>query len=1026
MGSCTHCVADAAELARQRKGFDEAEAAREAADRARRQVEQAEAAAAHERSLEGLRAATEEVRVAEAARAKQERVELLRRQAGRRMLYARLASGWAAWAELWEARRYALGRLRDVGNTLRAPELTDAFGFWAHESAAAAAEARLVELARAQSELEGKLAEMDAANEAQHGSANAQAAALERQMAEARAQAAAEKAAMEAKAREERVELLRRQAGRRMLYARLASGWAAWAELWEARRYALGRLRDVGNQLRTPGLTDAFDVWAEDAQEVKRERETRAMLSKNMSLAGQLRAANYDLGQLTLLRAAHEDELRSLRHRVSEQASELREQEATLAGALAATRELADLQALYAEVKAELDDAMARAAASGSEVADQRQASEALLRTLLDEQRKSFEVEAAGLRERLAAKTEAQKREARIEVLRQTAMRRLKNAAIARAWGAWEAWWEAHVASKATLLQASARLTRPALSATFQFWRGSWQAYERALRSMTSEEQLALKDAERASVERDLDRARAEIVAVSAARDDLARKVRQLSGDDDEARAMLAEQAVEERARRIETFGRQAGRRMMHGELRRGWTAWLERYEAHRFAWDRLERTARRLRGAMTRGSFEAWRDAVEDALVGATVSQLRRSEARLAEEVDDLRTSLEALRSEQERSRLAFDEEKQLALTRQRVELVGSVAEREAMMAERAREEHVELLRRQAGRRMLYAGLADAFEAWVDLWEAKAYALGRLRQAGSRLRAPALGVAFGVWASVLDAKREAEAYEAMSDLQRKEVRPRPHPPASPAPPPHHRFLLRPHSVHRPTRPVSPACLPTPLLPPPAHPPARPPPHRPVSLACLPAPPLLRSRDPTAPLQVDLLNEVERWRREAERWQQEASLAAQRAEDDKALALERQLTELTGSAAEIAALRETEAKEARVELLRRQVGRRMMSSGLSRGWTAWMELYDARRYALTRLRECGQRLRAPELAVAFAGWAADVEAERQAKALRELEESTKSLEAQLRCGRPVLGAPIWHMGRRAGVWHAETGGKTRT
>ena len=93
-------------------------------------------------------------------------------------------------------------------------------------------------------------------------------------------------------------------------------------------------------------------------------------------------------------------------------------------------------------------------------------------------------------------------------------------------------------------------------------------------------------------------------------------------------------------------------------------------------------------------------------------------------------------------------------------------------MAAERSREERVDLLCRRAGRRMMFSGLADAFEAWMELWEAKTYALGRLRQVGSRLRAPKLGVAYGVWASVLDSKREAEAYEAMSDLQRKEVRP--------------------------------------------------------------------------------------------------------------------------------------------------------------------------------------------------------------------------------------------------------------
>ena len=64
------------------------------------------------------------------AKAKEERIELLRRQVVRRIANRDLALGWSAWHALWEAKSYALGRLREVGNHLRAPEIAGAFGFW--------------------------------------------------------------------------------------------------------------------------------------------------------------------------------------------------------------------------------------------------------------------------------------------------------------------------------------------------------------------------------------------------------------------------------------------------------------------------------------------------------------------------------------------------------------------------------------------------------------------------------------------------------------------------------------------------------------------------------------------------------------------------------------------------------------------------------------------------------------------------------------------------------------------------------
>ena len=72
-----------------------------------------------------------------------------------------------------------------------------------------------------------------------------------------------------------------------------------------------------------------------------------------------------------------------------------------------------------------------------------------------------------------------------------------------------------------------------------------------------------------------------------------------------------------------------------------------------------------------------------------------------------------------------------------------------------------------------------------------------------------------------------------------------------------------------------------------------------------------------------------------------------------ALALERQRIELSGSAEEQAAAREAVERSQRVDLVRRQMVRRIMSRDLALGWSAWLELYHSRTYAHNKLRRLG-------------------------------------------------------------------------
>ena len=105
--------------------------------------------------------------------------------------------------------------------------------------------------------------------------------------------------------------------------------------------------------------------------------------------------------------------------------------------------------------------------------------------------------------------------------------------------------------------------------------------------------------------------------------------------------------------------------------------------------------------------------------------------------------------------------------------------------------------------------------------------------------------------------------------------------------------------------------------------------------------------------------------------------------------------ELAGTAEERLALAEEKAKEERVELLRRQIGRRMMNQGLVRGWTAWYDMWEEKMTLMQRIRDVGNRFRAPEKAAAFAALEAALakrEKEDEAEAMKAMAEGEACVE----------------------------------
>ena len=86
----------------------------------------------------------------------------------------------------------------------------------------------------------------------------------------------------------------------------------------------------------------------------------------------------------------------------------------------------------------------------------------------------------------------------------------------------------------------------------------------------------------------------------------------------------------------------------------------------------------------------------------------------------------------------------------------------------------------------------------------------------------------------------------------------------------------------------------------------------------------------------------------------------------------------------------------RIELLQRQVARRILHSDLVRGWSSWHELWSARTYAMARLREVANRLHSPKLAAAFYFWASERAAAEHRAQQAALSNQARSLESQLR------------------------------
>jgi hypothetical protein len=235
-----------------------------------------------------------------AAREREERVDLLRRQMVRRIMNRDVALGFGAWAELWQSRVYALTRLREVGNRLRSPEKSFAFGEWAYQWEEAEHTRLLEEQMQRESELlstkalvEDELAGIRKECEVKLAAKDVELrVALERQKIELVGTAEEREKLHEQQAKEERIDLLRRQMVRRIMNRDIAMCFQTWLGMWEAKVHALSRLRQCANALHTPGLYRGFEQWFTHSEEV-RELKLRMAEKRNQA------RLEYELSQVS-------------------------------------------------------------------------------------------------------------------------------------------------------------------------------------------------------------------------------------------------------------------------------------------------------------------------------------------------------------------------------------------------------------------------------------------------------------------------------------------------------------------------------------------------------------------------------------------------------------------------------------------------------------------------------------------------------------------------------------------------------
>ena len=507
----------------------------------------------------------------------------------------------------------------------------------------------------------------------------------------------------------------------------------------------------------------------------------------------------------------------------------------------------------------------------------------------------------------------AEEKAARISQLTRSAARRMLFAQLARGWSAWVESWEEKLRQRRMIQHAASRLRSPLLAEGFL----TWKDVVEAVRALQRDRESAAHESAAARASQELLSVRAEyerkLAAAHEAYEGVMQRLEQLDSRAAEGERQLRkdrEAQAAEHSQRIQQLCDVVARRMLRRDAARAFQAWSEAWEARAHTMRLLHGAAGRLARPKLAQAVSHWRQDWWTAEVARRAAAQRQEAEKLTARTSDLERMVEALRSE------LAETARECEMLREQVRSLSggllSAEERVKAQAAKEKEERVELLRRQIGRRMLHHGLALGWQAWLMHWEARTRALHRLRVCTNRMRRPEVQRAFAWWLFLCEeASQQKVAAEAQAAWERRE-----------------RGLL----------------------------------------------------DDKSALAAELAR---------------VSAALADADEVKELALERQRVKLTGSADGRVAAQAAAEKEARVELFGRQILRRILHRDLSLGWQCWLELWQARSHAMSRLHEVCTRFRAPELSKAFVWWLSVVDEAHVAAAIAERDAEGARLEAAL-------------------------------
>mmetsp|Transcript_30588 Transcript_30588/g.79432 ORF Transcript_30588/g.79432 Transcript_30588/m.79432 type:complete len:732 (-) Transcript_30588:437-2632(-) len=188
------------------------------------------------------------------------------------------------------------------------------------------------------------------------------------------------------------------------------------------------------------------------------------------------------------------------------------------------------------------------------------------------------------------------------------------------------------------------------------------------------------------------------------------------------------------------------------------WSSWHEQWAAKRYALMLLRQAANHLHSPDLARGFEHWFEYAMGAKEQAAWIAQQQRENSMLKEQGTLTMKVETMQAMYEQKLKDAEESKLLALERLRVELVGSAEERHKLREEKTKENRIQEVQAKWARRLMHQGVAHGWNAWVEAWEARLYALSWMRRAANQFQAPDLAMGFEAWENYIRLCKESKA----------------------------------------------------------------------------------------------------------------------------------------------------------------------------------------------------------------------------------------------------------------------------